>query len=315
MITDCLVPVEQIFIDTSFENLSLLLKSVSLTLSKFQEDHLFFKVLKPSKEMSREELRESQNQRSNRFGIEIAEGSSLTFPAGFPTELADYGDPVNLKFPFESEARAKNARVRFKQFANQIYSNSVSKNKVHERIIRRELDFDVNVTIDLGDTLDKALPTELRNRRGVTVIEANISKSSTVEKTWFVPIYKAENEERTAFGVVLEPDVTDLQGDTYDGSAVIKAAHNFMENFQNIGLMHDMFVNDEVNILESFVAPTDMTLESSSGPVTIRKNTWLMKVRILADNLWLQVKTGDLTGFSIGALANVEELTPRGATT
>ena len=35
----------------------------------------------------------------------------------------------------------------------------------------------------------------------------------------------------------------------------------------------------------------------------MRKGTWLLAVHILADDLWAQVKDGQLTGFSIGGAA------------
>jgi len=58
-------------------------------------------------------------------------------------------------------------------------------------------------------------------------------------------------------------------------------------------------VNDQVKVLESYLAPTDFTI----GELTVRKGTWLLAVRVLSDELWDRVKTGDLTGFSIGGSA------------
>jgi DNA adenine methylase len=63
--------------------------------------------------------------------------------------------------------------------------------------------------------------------------------------------------------------------------------------------MHRMRVNDEVKVLESYLTPTDFTM----GDVTVRKGTWMLAVRVLSDALWERVKTGDLTGFSIGGSA------------
>lgn len=305
-IADVVKPVEELFHETSFENLHKLLKSSRLTFTRFVSEREVSKALVPTDEMTRQELRESQEERSEEFGIEIVDGSALTFPQNFPTALAEYGDPVNLKFPFDSAERARNARVRFKQFANQIYSEESSKRIVHERIVRKEIEFGINVSIDLGDPLDQLLPASLRDSDNVTVIEA--SEEEVTMKQWFVPLHKQIGEERVVFGIVLEPDVVDLHGDTYDEETVKRAAHKFMEDFQNIKLQHQEFVNDEVKILESFVAPSDMEIDTPMGIVKIKKNTWLMKVRILDDAIWNQVKSGELTGFSIGALAQVEEL-------
>ena len=45
------------------------------------------------------------------------------------------------------------------------------------------------------------------------------------------------------------------------------------------------------------------TLLIEIGGVRLRKGTWLLAVRILSDELWEQVKGGELTGFSIGGSA------------
>lgn len=108
--------------------------------------------------------RERQKKRSKRFGIEVVEGAALTFPSGFPRKLSDYGDPVNLKFPTESKKRAANARVRFKQFANETYKKTKSKKVVHNRIVEAELRHGITPSIDLDDPLDRLLSSSLRRR-------------------------------------------------------------------------------------------------------------------------------------------------------
>jgi hypothetical protein len=72
-----------------------------------------------------------------------------------------------------------------------------------------------------------------------------------------------------------------------------------MEEFGGLGLMHRLRVNDQVKVLESYLAPTDFTI----GELTVRKGTWMLAVRVLSDELWDRVKSGDLTGFSIGGSA------------
>jgi hypothetical protein len=305
LITELIDPLLQPFEDTSFGNFFLLLKSSTLTFKKFVDENIEIeKVLKPSEEMTREQLRATQKERSKEWGIEVVDGAALTFPAGFPTELELYGDPVNLKFPFDSIERAKNARVRFKQFANQIYKDAKSTKEVHTRIINKELEFGVNVVVDLDDELDNLLPANIRDNENVTIKKSE----EEVNKYFWVPLVKKNEEERIVFGIVLEPDVVDLHGDTYDGPTVRKAAHKFMEEFQNIGLQHTEFVNDQVNILESYVAPDNMVIDTPSEKVKIKKDTWLMVNRIVDDELWEKVKTGEFTGFSIGAIANVRDL-------
>ena len=116
-----------------------------------------------------------------------------------------------------------------------------------------------------------------------------------------MPIVKSKRgeEERFVFGVVLEPETADSQGDIYSADEVRSAAHKFLERFQNIGLQHQKIINGHVRILESFVAPSDFNV----GAQKIKKGTWLLAVRVLSDALWNDVKSGNITGFSIGGSA------------
>jgi DNA adenine methylase len=113
------------------------------------------------------------------------------------------------------------------------------------------------------------------------------------------PIIKADADERFVLGIVLEPEVVDGQGDIYSAEEVRKAAHTFMADFRGLGLQHEIRVDDRVQILESYLAPSDLDVDG----VPIRKGTWLFAVRVLDDELWSFVKDGSLTGFSIGGTA------------
>jgi DNA adenine methylase len=63
--------------------------------------------------------------------------------------------------------------------------------------------------------------------------------------------------------------------------------------------MHKQFINGDVSILESFIAPVSFTV----GTTKVRKGTWLMALRVTSDKIWKQIKGGELTGFSIGGSA------------
>lgn len=106
-------------------------------------------------------------------------------------------------------------------------------------------------------------------------------------------------EERIAFGVVLEPGGVDAQNDTISAETIRTAAHKFMESFQNMGLQHRQLVNDRVKLLESYVSLCEMRVNGE----LVKEGTWLMLVRYDDDDLWAAVKSGRLTGFSIGGFA------------
>ena len=113
-----------------------------------------------------------------------------------------------------------------------------------------------------------------------------------------IELLKADaGEERVVFGIVLEPDTVDAQGDTISADEIEKAAHRFMSDFRNLGVQHEEIVDgDALQLLESYVAPVAMTIAKKK----IKAGTWLMKERVVSDDLWAGVKSGAITGFSIG---------------
>ena len=144
---------------------------------KDENGELVIKADHPRDGRSREQLEAARKARAARFGIEVLEtGSALTFPSGFPTQLDQYGDPVNLKFPFDTVERARNGRVRFKQFAD-TYSQDSSKRVVHTRIVEAELKFGVKPDIDPDDPLDRLLPAALRERAESKTEDKSVSKA------------------------------------------------------------------------------------------------------------------------------------------
>lgn len=123
------------------------------------------KVLIAPPSASPEEKRKSQRERAVRFGVEALEGQgeNLSFPSGWPTKLSDYGDPVNLKYPLIPDARARNARARFKQFASS-YRRVASRRIVHTRIVRKLLSIGAKPSYNPEDPLDRLLPSDLKAR-------------------------------------------------------------------------------------------------------------------------------------------------------
>lgn len=124
----------------------------------------------------------------------------------------------------------------------------------------------------------------------------------------FVPTRKetAPSEKRLVYGIVLEPETTDSQGEIYSADVIEKAAHDFMADYQNLGEMHRALINEGAEIVESWIAPVDLEINGE----TVKSGTWLMGIRVKSDHLWQKVKTGELTGLSIGGFAERQELGP-----
>jgi DNA adenine methylase len=113
-----------------------------------------------------------------------------------------------------------------------------------------------------------------------------------------IPLLKT-SEERYVLGIVLEPERVDAQQDIYSAAEVREATHRFMEEYRNLGLMHREILGEQVKILESYLAPTEFEVDGTR----IKPGTWLLAVRVVDDELWRQVKAGELTGVSIGGSA------------
>ena len=119
-----------------------------------------------------------------------------------------------------------------------------------------------------------------------------------------VQVAKALNEElKQVTYVAMFPDSTDLHGDYTSAEEVRKAKESFNSSLQRANLFH-MAMTDTFEVIESYIAPADMVLNSQA----VTKGTWLMTLQVKDDNLWEMVKSGQVNGISIGAMAEVEEL-------
>lgn len=145
----------------------------------------------------------------------------------------------------------------------------------------------------LMSVLSEIFPEELKEPESV-------ADNSLTDDTQIVKAYNEELRQGTF--VVLEPNVVDLHGDTYDEEEVRKAAHNFWTYCQKAYLDHSQETSS-AQIVENYIAPVDMLVEGR----LVRKGTW-MQVWQFDDLLWKAVKAGQYNGVSIGAYATVETI-------
>lgn len=119
-----------------------------------------------------------------------------------------------------------------------------------------------------------------------------------------VQVVKSVNEElKQATFIVLAPDEVDLHGDIIPENEVRKACYNFNKYSNQANLFH-ITKTATFEFAESYIAPVDFVL----GDVLVRKGTWLATVQVLNDDLWELVKSGEVNGLSIGALASIEKV-------
>jgi hypothetical protein len=106
-------------------------------------------------------------------------------------------------------------------------------------------------------------------------------------------------EKQIVYGIVLEPETVDSQGDIYSAAEIEGACHRYLEDFQNVGHMHVALINQSASVVESYIAPIDFEL----GGATVKKGSWVVAMHVTNADLWAQIKAGELTGFSIGGWA------------
>ena len=96
-----------------------------------------------------------------------------------------------------------------------------------------------------------------------------------------VKIAKALNEElKQVTYVAMLPDSTDLHGDFTSADEVRKAKESFNKSLQQANLFH-LMNTDAFGVIESYIAPSDMILNS----IAVLKGTWLMTLQVHDDSL------------------------------
>ena len=113
-------------------------------------------------------------------------------------------------------------------------------------------------------------------------------------------IVKADMDKHYVTGIVYEPMTEDTDGNYMTEEEITKAAHWFMKNSGKADIQHCFEKADNVEIVESYVAKSDMEIEGQQ----IKKGTWLMTMEVADDDVWGKIEKGEITGFSMGGTGN-----------
>jgi hypothetical protein len=125
-------------------------------------------------------------------------------------------------------------------------------------------------------------------------------KEPEVKKS--VDLFKFDEEQRLVYGVVLVPDVEDLQGDIISKEEIQLAAHDYQVKSRLIKAQHRAPTDAEV--VESYIAPVDIPIGNGIAPA----GSWIMVTRVNSTAMWEAIKKGDITGYSIGGVGEREEI-------
>jgi len=124
-------------------------------------------------------------------------------------------------------------------------------------------------------------------------------------KTKFVSFIKGKPQTKgpsykkgSIFGAVLQPDITDGNGEILPPWESVKTAHKWMEEYQQIDNQHS-FEETKDAVVESWVPETETEWKMDNGQTkTYPAYTWFMIVKP-TENTKQKIINGEFTGFSI----------------
>lgn len=129
--------------------------------------------------------------------------------------------------------------------------------------------------------------------------KASTSKSEERDTVaWDVKLIKGELEGKV-YGIVLEPELEDSQGDICSAEDIEKACHAHMQEALAPDVQHSGRHAGAV-LIENYIAQADFVLKSEDGEeAQVRKGSWVQAYLITDPVVKEEVRTRKLTGFSM----------------
>lgn len=130
-----------------------------------------------------------------------------------------------------------------------------------------------------------------------------VAKAEEPKREWRLVAKQAKKQ--IVYGVVLSPHGPDGHGHVIPEDVIETAAHRYMIFGRKIGLFHH---GDPIEAypVESFIARTDFYMEEGNEQSLVRKGEWVLGVWIVSPEVWKLFERGEVTGFSIQGLAEIE---------
>lgn len=112
-----------------------------------------------------------------------------------------------------------------------------------------------------------------------------------------VSIFKVDNPRQIVYGVVLEADTIDTQGDKISEEELEETAHNFLDKSRVIGFRH--FKKADAKLIESMVVHKG---DRFYGEDFI-KTSWVIGAHVKDGTIWKGIEDGKINAFSVGGFA------------
>lgn len=115
-----------------------------------------------------------------------------------------------------------------------------------------------------------------------------------------------EPELKQVTFVAMKPGI-DSHKDYVSLSEIRKAKESFNKQLsaqRKLANLWHIYPTDKFEIIESYLLPADATLNGTF----VEKGTWLVSLQILDDEMWELIKSNEINGVSIGAVAKVQNI-------
>ena len=126
-----------------------------------------------------------------------------------------------------------------------------------------------------------------------TIIWKSSDAKDTYKRTF--DIKKTDEEKRIVYGIVYSPDQYDAHEDYSTAGEIEKACYNFMKNARTkqIDKQHDLNTNQDCYVGENWIVKNNDAL----FPAEV--GAWATGIKVENDEIWEQVKKGEITGISM----------------
>lgn len=122
-----------------------------------------------------------------------------------------------------------------------------------------------------------------------------------------VMITKQDDEKRIIYGIVYSPDEVDSDGDFATEKEIEKAAYDFLKKSNTgdgVDKQHSFSPESGVFVAESWILKENDPTFPDEKP-----GSWAVGIKVDSDEIWKQVKSGDIKGLSMGGVADKHKST------
>jgi hypothetical protein len=165
------------------------------------------------------------------------------------------------------------------------------------------------------------------NKKSKGVFAISLVNAPATEETFIamakqdkiVKFAKVDEEQRILMGLVLQPEQliyrVDEDGNEFEMFFSAETIKDFSQNFFQSGFqLNSKLEHDEpiegVTFVESWLVEDPKVDKSAAFGLEYPKGSWLVSMKVDNDDIWNNyIKTGELKGFSIDGMVELEEVT------